>query len=143
MSDFESSAAEPTPITEFDEEESYDIVVIGAGTGGVPAAIAAYEAGANVCLIQKEVNAVAQGTGCCYLNPETTDELAAKHLMHSLRTAPPGRLTTYGQKTAPKPLPGMERKRTRLASLTKAKNWACSNTPKATQPPLCSTTKVA
>lgn len=85
MSDFESSAAEPTPITEFDEEESYDIVVIGAGTGGVPAAIAAYEAGANVCLIQKEVNAVAQGTGCCYLNPETTDELAAKHLMHSLR----------------------------------------------------------
>lgn len=86
MSDFEASAAEPEPITSFDEEESYDVVVIGAGTGGVPAAIAAQESGATVCLIQKEASAVAQGTGCSCLNPETTDKLAAMHLMHSLRT---------------------------------------------------------
>ena len=85
MSDFEASAAQPEPINEFDSEESYDVVIIGAGTGGVPAAIAAHEAGANVCLLQKESVAVAQGTGCSCINYDQSNELGAMHLMHSLR----------------------------------------------------------
>ena len=32
--DFEASAAELAPITEFAEEKTYDVVVVGAGTGG-------------------------------------------------------------------------------------------------------------
>lgn len=48
MSDFAASAAQAEPIESFDAEETYDVVVVGAGTGGVPAAIAAYESGASV-----------------------------------------------------------------------------------------------
>ena len=39
-SDFEESPVELAPITEFAEEKTYDVVVVGAGTGGVPAALA-------------------------------------------------------------------------------------------------------
>ena len=45
MSEFEASAAVAEPIEKFDAEENYDVVVIGAGASGMPAAIAAYEGG--------------------------------------------------------------------------------------------------
>ncbi len=75
MAEFEDSAAIPTPITSFASEETYDVVVIGAGVGGIPTAIAAAEAGASVCLLQKESTAVGQGTGGAFVVPETTDEV--------------------------------------------------------------------
>ena len=56
----EASAAELWEITP-DETKDYDIVVVGAGAGGVPAACWAAELGAKVALLQKEVEVVSQG----------------------------------------------------------------------------------
>lgn len=53
--------AAPEAITDIAEEFDYDVVVVGAGASGVPAAISAYEAGARVALIQKESTAISQG----------------------------------------------------------------------------------
>ena len=52
--------AAPEPITNIAEVFDYDVVVVGAGAAGVPAAISAFEAGAHVALIQKESTAVSQ-----------------------------------------------------------------------------------
>lgn len=62
-SDFAESVAELEPITEFAGEKTYDIVVVGAGTAGVPAVLTALEEGATVCCLQKEATPVAQGNG--------------------------------------------------------------------------------
>ncbi len=83
--ELEESAAVGDPITEYASEETYDVVVVGAGVGGVPCAIAAYEAGANVCLLQKESVPVGQGMGGSCVNMDDTNELGAIHLIHSLR----------------------------------------------------------
>ena len=56
----EGSKAELWKITP-DEVKEYDVVVVGAGTGGVPAAGVAAEAGASVALLQKEAIVVFQG----------------------------------------------------------------------------------
>ena len=72
--DFEVSAAEITPITEFSEEKTYDVVVVGAGTGGVPAALSALEEGATVALLQKESKAIAQGGTCSGVLLDESDE---------------------------------------------------------------------
>lgn len=42
----------------------YDVVVVGAGAAGVPAAMSALEAGATVAVLQKEEVPISQGTGC-------------------------------------------------------------------------------
>ena len=48
--DFASMIAESTVVTDtitsFAEEHEYDVVVVGAGTTGVPAAVSAYQSGA-------------------------------------------------------------------------------------------------
>ncbi len=44
-----------------DETKDYDVVVVGAGAGGVPAAGFAAEAGATVALLQREASVVSQG----------------------------------------------------------------------------------
>ncbi len=44
----------PDPITDIKETKEYDVVIVGAGAAGVPAAISAKEAGATVALIQKK-----------------------------------------------------------------------------------------
>lgn len=51
----------PDPITDIKETKEYDVVIVGAGAAGVPAAISAKEAGATVALIQKEATAISQG----------------------------------------------------------------------------------
>lgn len=50
------------PITDIAETKDYDVVVVGAGASGVPAAITAREAGATVALIQKESTASPRAT---------------------------------------------------------------------------------
>ena len=52
---------ELAPITDFADEKTYDVVVVGAGTGGVPAALSALEEGATVACLQKESAPISQG----------------------------------------------------------------------------------
>lgn len=59
--DFEASAVAVDPITEFADEKTYDIVVVGAGVSGVPAVLTALDEGASVCCLQKESAASANG----------------------------------------------------------------------------------
>lgn len=56
-----SFLSSPDPITDIKETKEYDVVIVGAGAAGVPAAISAKEAGATVALIQKEATAISQG----------------------------------------------------------------------------------
>lgn len=59
--DFADSPVELAPIADFADEKTYDVVVVGAGTGGVPAALSALEEGATVACLQKESAAISQG----------------------------------------------------------------------------------
>lgn len=59
--DFADSPVELAPIVDFADEKTYDVVVVGAGTGGVPAALSALEEGATVACLQKESAAISQG----------------------------------------------------------------------------------
>lgn len=56
----EGSACELGAVTP-DEIKDYDVVVVGAGAAGVPAAGFAAEAGVSVALLQKEASVVSQG----------------------------------------------------------------------------------
>ena len=85
MSEFEASTAQAQPVERFDEEDSYDVVVIGAGASGLPAAIAAYEGGASVCLLQKESTATSQGSVSFILDEERTNEAGKIGLLYDLR----------------------------------------------------------
>lgn len=53
--------AEPIPASAIVEELEYDVVVVGAGAAGVPAALSAAELGASVAVLQKAGKAVSQG----------------------------------------------------------------------------------
>lgn len=66
-SDFEYSVVELEPITEFAEEQTYDIVVVGAGCAGVPAVLTAVEEGASVACLQKESSVSANGNGASFV----------------------------------------------------------------------------
>lgn len=61
--DFANSVVELDPITKFADEKTFDIVVIGAGTAGVPAVLTAVEEGASVACLQKESKVTANGNG--------------------------------------------------------------------------------
>ena len=66
-SDFDYSVVELDPITEFAAEETYDIVVVGAGCSGVPAVLTAIENGATVGCLQKESCVSANGNGASFV----------------------------------------------------------------------------
>ena len=59
----EASCVVLEPITDFVDEKDYDVVVVGAGTAGVPAVWGALEEGATVACLQKEVQPFANGNG--------------------------------------------------------------------------------
>ena len=67
MEDFQYSVVELDPITEFAEEATYDIVVVGAGCSGVPAVLTAVEEGASVACLQKEPAVSANGNGASFV----------------------------------------------------------------------------
>lgn len=54
-------ANRPDPIEDITSVQDFDVVVVGAGAAGVPAALSAFEAGASVALIQKEDKVISQG----------------------------------------------------------------------------------
>ena len=59
----------------------YDIVVIGAGSPGVPAALAAAESGAKVAIIQKERHASACGHISAGIDVDHSDPVAVQKLV--------------------------------------------------------------
>jgi succinate dehydrogenase/fumarate reductase flavoprotein subunit len=61
--DYANSSVEVEPITDIAEEVTYDIVVVGAGTSGLPAVLTALDEGATVGVLQKFGTAVAYGNG--------------------------------------------------------------------------------
>ena len=73
--DFAASLAEIKPITNISEEKTYDLVVIGAGTAGMPAVLTALEEGATVACLQRESDGVSQGNGesGCILEESTPE----------------------------------------------------------------------
>ena len=80
--DFEESMAEYKVITP-EEEKDYDVVVVGAGTAGVPAALSAFEAGCSVACLQKESIAIAQGGNGSGFYLEKSDPLAVKRFIQA------------------------------------------------------------
>lgn len=67
-----NSMRKPEPITSFAHTKEFDVVVVGAGASGVPAALSACEAGARVAVLQKESYCVSQGnTGSAPLVSES------------------------------------------------------------------------
>lgn len=66
---------QPAPdLPEISEEETYDIVVVGAGIAGCTAADAAAEAGASVCVVEKFEGLTAHGTDICAVGSRLQDE---------------------------------------------------------------------
>ncbi len=76
MADVKNSAVELEPITDFVAEETYDIVVVGAGCAGVPAVVTALEEGATVCCLQKESIVSANGAGASCVAHKYSDPAA-------------------------------------------------------------------
>lgn len=85
---FEAEVAESTvelePITEFAVEERYDVVVVGAGTTGIPAAIAAFEQGASVAVLQKQAMPIAQGMLAARVVKEESTEVGIAQYVHEM-----------------------------------------------------------
>lgn len=63
------------------ETHDYDVVVVGAGTAGVPAAISAKKNGASVCVVQKELTPISQGNTAAGIKLEGSDEAAIQFLI--------------------------------------------------------------
>ena len=71
----------PDPITDVAEVKEYDVVVVGAGAAGVPAALAATEAGAKVACLQKESVAISQGNNGCGVQVDKSDKVAIEGMI--------------------------------------------------------------
>jgi succinate dehydrogenase/fumarate reductase flavoprotein subunit len=80
--DFKNSAAILEPIGTFAEEKDFDLVVIGAGTAGLPAVLTALEEGATVACLQKEEQGVSQGNGSSGYIPEESTAEGLAHWRH-------------------------------------------------------------
>lgn len=76
----------PPPIAEADIAETltYDVVVVGAGASGVPAALSAAENGAKVAVLQKHPMPVAQGNTGSGIDLATTDKAGIEALVSKL-----------------------------------------------------------
>ena len=81
----EDSMIEVDEITDFAKEETYDIVVIGAGTAGVPAILTALEEGATVACLQREDSAQANGNGSSGIILEESNPLGMKQYIQAWR----------------------------------------------------------
>jgi succinate dehydrogenase/fumarate reductase flavoprotein subunit len=86
--DFAESSAELAPITSFADERTYDLVVVGAGTAGMPAVLTALEEGATVACLQKEAKGVSQGNGASGFIPEESSPKGLQNFINEwMRTS--------------------------------------------------------
>ena len=82
--ELEASAVEAEAVTSFDEEKSFDVVVVGAGTSGLPAALSAADQGAKGAVLQKEANPVAQGMLAARVVKDKSTPAGIAAYMHKL-----------------------------------------------------------
>lgn len=73
----------PKPVADKDIKETltFDVVVVGAGASGVPAALSAAENGAKVAVIQKAPFALSQGNSGSGINLEKSDKAGVEALV--------------------------------------------------------------
>jgi hypothetical protein len=74
----------PAAITDVAESKDYDVVVIGAGAAGIPAALSAREKGASVALLQKEPTASSNGNTGTGIDLATSDPAGIEALINLL-----------------------------------------------------------
>ena len=74
----------PDPIKDVKETKDYDVVIVGAGAAGVPAAISAAQAGASVALIQKESTAISQGNTATGILLDQSDPAGVEAVVSTL-----------------------------------------------------------
>jgi hypothetical protein len=81
-----SFLAKPKPIADKDIKETltFDVVVVGAGASGVPAALAAAENGASVAVIQKHPMPVSQGNTGSGIDLASSDKAGVEALVARL-----------------------------------------------------------
>jgi len=64
--------------------ETFDVVVVGAGASGVPAALSAFENGVTVALLQKENIAISQGNSGAGIDLTKSDKAGVEALVSKL-----------------------------------------------------------
>lgn len=76
----------PKPIhdSQIASTKTYDVVVVGAGASGVPAALSAHENGAKVAVLQKQSIAVSQGNTGSGLDLKKCDKAGVEALVNRL-----------------------------------------------------------
>ena len=74
----------PEAITDIAQTKDYDVVIVGAGASGVPAAISALDAGASVALIQKESQAISQGNTATGILVDQSDPAGVEAVVSTL-----------------------------------------------------------
>jgi fumarate reductase flavoprotein subunit len=85
--DFKTSVIELTAVTKFADTKTYDVVVIGAGTAGVPAVLSALEEGASVACLQKPSQVMANGNGSSGVILEESNDVGILQYMQAWRKA--------------------------------------------------------
>ncbi|WP_350455343.1 FAD-binding protein [Slackia heliotrinireducens] len=77
----------PEPITDIAETKDYEIVVVGAGSPGVPCALKAFQDGANVALVTRESAASAFGNTGSGIDLDNSDPVDVANLVSFLMQA--------------------------------------------------------
>lgn len=75
---------ERIPDSDISRTESYDVVVVGAGASGVPAALSAFENGVSVVVLQKENIAISQGNSGAGIDLLNSDKAGVEALVSKL-----------------------------------------------------------
>ena len=75
---------EKVPDADIDKTITVDVVVVGAGASGVPAALSAFENGASVAVLQKENIAISQGNSGAGIDLENSEQAGVEALVSTL-----------------------------------------------------------
>lgn len=74
----------PAAITDIADTKDFDVVIVGAGAAGIPAACAAIEEGVKVAVIQKESQALSQGNTATGIILEESDPAGVEAVVSTL-----------------------------------------------------------